>query len=66
MKFFRCQRIFFIKFYLKNGCKNEFKGKNEKLLSRSRNRAAHKLDFKGVWPRSGHAASMGVKAEQKK
>ena len=46
-----------------NGCKNEFKDKNEKSSSWSRNRISHKIDFKAVWPIKGHATSVGVKIE---
>ena len=48
-------------FDLNNRCKNEFKDNNEKSCSWSRNRVFHKIDFKAVWPRDGHAASVGVK-----
>ena len=42
-------------------CKNEFKDNNEKLCSWTKNRVSHKIDFKAVWPRNGHAASGEVK-----
>ena len=48
-------------FYLKNGCKNEFKDNNEKSCSRSRNKISHKTDLKALWLRNGHADSVGVK-----
>ena len=47
-------------FHFKNGCKNEFKYNNEKSCSWSR-RVSHKIDFKAVWLRNGHAASVGVR-----
>ena len=47
-----------------NGCKNEFKDTNEKSWSLSRKRVSHKIDFKAVWPRDDHAASVGVKKDQ--
>ena len=43
-----------------NSCKNEFKDNNEKSCSWSRNRVSHKMEFKAVWPRNGHADSVGV------
>ena len=58
---FWCQGIFFMKFDLKNSCKNEFKNNNEKSCSWSRNGVSHKIDFKAVWPRNSHADSVGVK-----
>ena len=59
-KFFGVKEFFFINFDFKNGCKNEFKGNNEKSCSWSRNRVSFKIDFKAVWPRNGHAASVRV------
>ena len=41
--------------------KNEFKDNNDKSCGLSRRRVYHKIDFKAVWPRNGHAASVGVK-----
>ena len=46
MKFFGVKEFFFMNFDFENGCKNEFKGKNEKSCSGSRNRVSHKIDFK--------------------
>ena len=45
----------------KNGCETEFKDYNEKSCNLSRKRISHKIDFKVVWPRNGHAASVGAK-----
>ena len=61
MKFFGVKEFFFMNFDLKNGCKNEFKDNNEKSWNWSKNRVSHKNDFKAVWPRNGHADSVGVK-----
>ena len=58
--FFWCQGIFFHYFDYKNGCKNEFKDNNEKSWSWSRNSVSHKIDFKAVRPRNGHADSVRV------
>ena len=52
---------FFYEFWLKNSCKNGFKDNTEKSYSWSRNRVSHKIDFKAVWPRNGHADSVGVR-----
>ena len=41
-------------FDFKNWCKNEFKD-YEKTCSLRRNKIFHKIDFKAVWPRDGHA-----------
>ena len=57
---FWVSRNFFIEFDLTNGCKNEFNDINEKSSSSSRNRLFHKIAFKTVWPRNGHADSVGV------
>ena len=35
-----------------------------KSCSWSRNRVCLKIDFKAIWPRNGHAASVGVKVDQ--
>ena len=48
-------------FDFKNSFKHEFKDSIEKSCKWSRNTASHKIDFKAVWPRNGHADSMGVK-----
>ena len=50
-----------MKFDLKNGFKNEFQDNNEKSCSLYRNRVSHRIDFRAVWPRNGHADSVGVK-----
>ena len=47
-------------FDLKNSWKNEFKDNKEKSCSWSRKRVSHKIDFKAVGPRNGHADSVGV------
>ena len=60
MKFFYAKEFFYMILYFKNDCKNEFKDDNEKSCSWSRNMVYHKIDFKAVWPRNGHAASVGV------
>ena len=60
-KMFLLSRNFFMNFDLNNSCKNEFKDNKEKSCSWSRNRVSHKIDFRAVWPRNGHAASLGVK-----
>ena len=57
--------VFFMNFDFKNGCKNEFEDNNEKSCNLSRNRVFHKIDFKAVWPRNDHAASVGVKFSNK-
>ena len=62
LKFFVVKEYFLINFDFKNGIENEFKDNNEKSCSLSRNRVSHKIDFKAVWPRNGHDASVGVKA----
>ena len=36
------------------------KNRAAKLAGLSRNGVSHKIDFKAVWPRSGHADSVGV------
>ena len=54
-------RNFLLNFDYKNGYKNEFKDSKEKSCSWSRKRVSHKIDFKAVWPRNVHAASVGVK-----
>ena len=58
--FLDAKNYFFINFDFENGFKNEFKDNNEKSSSRSRNRVSHKIDFKAVWARNGHAASVRV------
>ena len=58
--FFGVEEFFRMNFYFKNWCKNEFNDNNEKSWSLSRNRVSHKIDFTGVWPLNGHAASVGV------
>ena len=58
--FFGVKEYFFMNFDLKNSCKNEFEYNNEKSCSWSRNRVSHKIDLKAVWPRNGHADSVGV------
>ena len=45
---------------IQNSSKNEFKDNNEKSCSWSRIWVPHKIYFKGVWPRNGHADSVGV------
>ena len=52
--------LFRVNFYFKNGCKNKLENNNEKSCSWSRNRVYQKIDFKAVWPRNDHAASVGV------
>ena len=47
-------------FDFKNECKNEFKGDNEKSSSWFITRVSHKIDFKAVWPRNGHADTVVV------
>ena len=54
------KEFFLMTFDFKNGCKNEFQENNEKSCSWSRNRVSHKINFKAVWPRNGHAADVGV------
>ena len=44
----------------KNGFENGSKDNNEKSCSWSRNRVSHKINFKPLWPRNGHAASIRV------
>ena len=61
MKYFWSQGTFFNEFWFQNGCKNEFKDNTEKSCIWSRNRVSHKIDFKAVWPRNGHADSVGDK-----
>ena len=61
MKLFWCPKFVFVNFDFKNDCKNEFYDNNEKSCSRPRKRVSHKIDFKAVWPRNGHAASVRVK-----
>ena len=48
-------------FDLKNSYKNEFKDNNETSGSWSINKVSRKIDFQPVWPRNGHADSVGVK-----
>ena len=60
MKFSWCQEIFFMNFDFKNVCEKELKDNNKKSCSCSRNEFSHEIDFKAVWPRNGHAASVGV------
>ena len=55
---------FFTNFDFKNLYENVFKDKNEKC-SLSRNRVSHKIDFIDIWPRNGHATSVGVKLRLK-
>ena len=43
MKFFGVKEFFFVNFYFKNGCKNEFEDNKEKSCSRFKNRAPLKL-----------------------
>ena len=62
-EFLRTQRIFYMIFYLKNGCKNEFKDIDEKSRCWSRNRVSQKIDFKVQWLRNSHADSVGVNIE---
>ena len=50
-------------FDFENECKYEFKDNNEKSWSWSRNRVSHKIEFKAVRPRNGHAASVGANLE---
>ena len=59
--FFGVKEFFFINFDFRNGCKNQFKDNNEKSCRWSRNRVSYKIDFKALWPRRGHADSVGVK-----
>ena len=54
-------RNFFLNFDYKNEYKNELEDNKEKSCSWSRKRVSHKIDFKAVWPRNVHAASVGVK-----
>ena len=54
------RNFFFMNFDLKNSWKNEFKDNKEKSCSWSRKRVSHKIDFKAVGPRNGHADSVGV------
>ena len=62
--FFTVKEFFRMNFDFKNECKNECKDKKEKSWSWSRNKVSHKIDFKPVWPRNGHADSVGVKNGQ--
>ena len=48
-------------FDFKNGCKNEFKGKNEKSCSWTRKRVSKKIDLQAVRSHCGHADSLPVK-----
>ena len=61
MKFFGVKEFFRMNLDFKNGCKNEFQDNNEKSCSWSRNKVPHKIDFKAVVQRNGHAVSVGVK-----
>ena len=58
---FGVKKFSFMNFDLKNGRRNEFKDNNEKSCGWSRNRVPHKIDYKAVWPRNGHADSVRVK-----
>ena len=62
---FGVKKFFYMHYDLKNGCKNEFQGHNEKSCSRSRNRVSHKIDFKVIWTRNSHAARVGVNFSKK-
>ena len=55
MKIALSEMIFFI-----TNCKNELKVDNKKSYNQFRNRVSHKIDFKSIWPRHGHADSAGV------
>ena len=46
MKCFCVKEFFFVNFDYKNGCKNEFEGKNEKSCSRFKNRVSVEIDFR--------------------
>ena len=59
MKFFGVKE-FFHELWFKNSCKNEFMDNHEKSSNWSRNKVSQKIDFKAVWPRDGHADSVGV------
>ena len=60
-EFFLVSRIFSINFDFKNVFKTEFKDSYEKSCRLCKNRVSHKINFKAVWPRNGHAASMRLK-----
>ena len=49
MKFFGVKEFFFVNFYFKNGCKNEFEDNKEKSCSRFKNRAPLKINFRADW-----------------
>ena len=60
MKISDISEFSFMNFDSENGYQIEFKDNNEKSCSWSRNRYSQKIDFKAVWPRNGHADSVGV------
>ena len=51
-------------FDFENGFLKEFKDNNEISCSLSRNTVSHEIDFKAVWLRNGHAASLGVNIQK--
>ena len=53
--------FFFMNFDFKNELENEFWDNKEKSCSWSRNTVFHRIGFKTVWPRNGHADSVGFK-----
>ena len=63
--FFGVKEFFRMYFDFKNGWKNELKDNIKKSCGWSRNKDSHKIDFKAVWPRNGHAASMRVNIDIK-
>ena len=52
--------FFSIKQFFPKYVKNEIKDNNEKSCSWSRKTVSQKIDLKAVWPRNGHADSVGV------
>ena len=64
MKFLWCQRIFFMNFGFKNGCKNEFKDNNEKSCSSSRNRVLTKSVSKPNGPATAMPTALELKIQK--
>ena len=53
-------RLLSVKNVFMNFALKKFEDNNEKSCSWFRNRVSHKIDFKAVWSRNGHADSVGV------
>ena len=64
MKFCDGKEFSFINFDFKNRCENEFKDNNEKSCSRSKKRVSHKIVFKAIGTRNGHADSVRAKIKK--